>query len=173
MRLIIAIGILLALAVIGATYSGDSNGNTEGKETLPQNKSLIIFNAIKSKGIAVEDAYTSNGSEIKEAFGLENSNIKDDELIAFIIFSYRTEDGVENKVALTLSAIYTALAAEPSLDGVLVMPYDPEKFSLGVGPNLIYTNRSYAQELALQGLPPVTHYNKLEIYTILSEVDEG
>ena len=173
MRAIMAIGILLALAVIGATYSGDSNGNTEGKSVQPQNKSLIIFNAIKSKGIAVEDAYTTNGSEIKEAFGLENSNIKDDELIAFVIFSYRTQDGHEKRIELTLDTIYTTFQAEPTIGGVLVMPYDPSRFSLGVGPNLIYTNRSYAQELALQGLPLVTHYNKLEIYTILSEVDES
>jgi hypothetical protein len=173
MRVVIAIGALLALAVIGATYSGDSNGNTEGKPTQPQNKSLIIFNAIKSKGIAVEDAYTTNGSEIKKAFGLEDSHIASDATIAFVIFSYRTQDGVEKKVGLTLDAIYTAFQAEPSVDGVLVMPYDPSRLSLGVGPNMIYTNRSYAQELALQGLPPVTHYNKLEIYTVLSEVDEG
>lgn len=171
MRIIIAFVILLALAVIGVTYSGDSNGNTEGKPTQPQNKSLIIFNAIKSKGIAVEDAYTSDGSEIKKAFGLEDSNIASDATIAFVIFSYSKQDGVEKKVGLTLDTIYTTFQAEPSLDGVLVMPYDPKELSIGIGPNLIYSNRSYAKELALQGLSPVAHYNKLEIYTILSEVE--
>lgn len=173
MRIIIAFGILVALAVIGATYTENSKEGLEDAYKEPQNKSLIIFNAIKSKGIAIEDVYTSNGSEIKEAFGLEDSNIEDGSLIAFVIFSYSSKDGAEKKVRMTLDAIYAAFQAEPSIDGVLAMPYDPTEFSIGIGPNLIYTNRSYAQELALQGLPHVKHYNKLEIYTILSELYES
>jgi hypothetical protein len=173
MRITIAFGILIALAVIGATYTGGPEDSSDDQVKSPQNKSEIIFNAIKNKGIEVEDAYTSNGSEIKEAFGLDDSNIEDDSLIAFVIFRYSKQDGLDKKIELTLEAIYTAFQAEPSIEGVLVMPYDPSILSIGVGPNLIYTNRSHAQEVALQGLPPVKHYNKLEIYTILSDINEG
>jgi hypothetical protein len=167
MRVVIVLGILLALAIIGATYSGGSNDNTESQPTKPQNKSLIIFNAIKNKGIAIEDAYTTNGSEAREAFGLADSIIKDDDEIAFVIFRYNETKGVDSKVESTLESISAAFLVEPSIDGVLVMPYDPEVFALGGATNMIYTNRSHFEGLALQNLPPRTIYNKLDFYTIL------
>ena len=173
MRIIIALGILIALAVIGVTYTDNSDNGSGDQSNRPQNKSEIIFNAIKKKGIEVEDAYTSNGSEIKKAFGLEDSNIGDDATIAFIIFRYSTSEGVDKKTQLVLEVIYTTLLAEPSIDGVLVMPYDSSVFVIGGGTNLVYTNRSHAQEMALQNLPLVKSYNSFDIYTIISEVNEG
>ena len=179
MRIIIVFGILLALAIIGAIYTENPENPESPKESLedeskePQNKSLIIFNAIRSKGIAIENAYTTNGSEIKEAFGLADSIIADDETIAFVIFRYSGTEGVDVKVGSTLEVISTTFLIEPSIDGVLVMPYDPEVFTLGGATNLIYTNRSHAEELALQNLPPRTIYNKLDFYTIISGLYEG
>jgi len=173
MRVIIILGILIALAVIGVTYTGDTEESLDDQVKLPQNKSLTIFNAIKNKGIDVENAYTTNGSEIKEAFGLEDSIIRDDETIAFIIFRYSKEEGVDKKIESTIHSIYTTFQVEPSIEGVLVMPYDTSTLSLGVGPNLIYANSSYAKEVAFQGLTLRKTYNKFEIYTILSEIDES
>jgi hypothetical protein len=167
MRVIIAFVILLALAVIGANYTGSSGDSAGSESEEPQEKSKVIFNAIKNKGIAVEDAYTSNGSEIKEAFGLEDSEIADDKEIAFVIFRYSNAEGVDIRVQSTLEVMSTAFLLEPSIDGVLVMPYDPEVFTIGGGTNLIYTNRSHFEGLALQNLPPRTVYNQFDMYTIL------
>lgn len=167
MRVIIIFGVLLALALIGATYTESPKGSLEDAQKEPQNKSLVIFNAIKDRGIAIEDAYTTSGSEIKEAFGLGDSIIADDGVNAFIIFRYSDAQGVDIKVASTLESISTAFVVEPSIDGVLVMPYDPEVFTLGGATNLIYTNRSHFEGLVLQKLPPRTIYNNLDFYTIL------
>jgi hypothetical protein len=172
-NLIIGVGVLVVLTVIGATYTDNSTSiPAEGPEE-PQSKSLLIFNTLKEKGIAVENAYTTNGTEIKKAFGLEDSDISPNTTVAFVIFTYSSKDGVEKKVDLTLDVIYTALQVEPSIDGILVMPYDPDELTLGAGPNMIYANRSYAQELALQGVPAIARYNNFDMYTIISEVYEG
>ncbi|MBU2560086.1 hypothetical protein KKA03_04245 [archaeon] len=167
MRIIVIFVVLLALALIGATYTDTPKDGLNDAKGEPQNKSLIIFNAIKDNGIEIEDAYTTNGSEVKEAFGLEDSEIADEAEIAFVIFRYSDAEGVDIKVGSTLEIISTVFLAEPSIDGVLVMPYDPEVFALGGGTNLIYVNRSHLEGLALQNLPPRTIYNKLDFYTIL------
>lgn len=171
MRVIIVVGILIALAVIGATYTGSSDNSSddssESQSPPPQSKSKIIFDTIEKKGIEVENVYTSNGSEIKNAFGLEDSNVENNSTIAFIIFRYSTLEGIDKKLQLVLEAIYTTLSAEPSIDGVLVMPYDP--LSKTVRTSLIYTNRSYAQEVAAQNLSLRKFYNRFDIYIITSE----
>ena len=164
MRIVIAIGILIALAVIGANYTGSFDDSSESQSTPPQNKSEIIFHAIEEKGIKVEDVYTSNGSEIKEAFDLEDSNIEDNSMIAFIVFRYSIQEDIDEKLLSVLGVVYTALSAEPSIDGVLVMPYDPLD-STGRA-SLVYTNRSHAQEVAAQNLPLRNFYNRFDVYTI-------
>ncbi|MEE8403567.1 MAG: hypothetical protein V3R93_07425 [Candidatus Hydrothermarchaeaceae archaeon] len=155
--------IILALLVIGAACMGGSDNSSEGRSP-PQNKSVIIFDAIEKTGIGVENVYTSNGSEIKKAFGLGDSHIEDDSLIAFIIFKYSTPEGIDKKLVLVLNTIYTTLSAEPSIDGVLVMPHDPSIWTGKV--SLIYTNRSYAEEVAAQNLPLIKFYNSFDIYMI-------
>ena len=170
-NLLIGVGILVALTVMGATYTGDSGGISGEASEETQSRSLLIFNTLHNKGIKVENAYTTNGTEIKKAFGLADSKIKEDATVAFVIFTYSSRDGPEKKVDLTLDVIYTTLQVEPSIDGVLVWPYDPDVLTLGDGTNMVYTNRSYAQELALQGVPAIARYNNFDMYTIMTEIE--
>lgn len=161
--------ILMALAVIGAACMGSSDNSSESQSPLPQGKSEIIFDALKKEGIKAEDVYTSNGSEIKKAFGLEDSNIEDDSMIAFIIFRYSIPEGVDAKLLSVLDVIYTTLLVEPSIDGVLVMPHDPSDITGRT--SLIYTNRSYAREVAAQNLSLRKFYNSFDVYVITSGVE--
>lgn len=165
----------MALTVIVATYSEDFGGSSTNDsisepfqvQDSPA-KSAVIFDALKRNGINVTDVYTSNGSEIKKAFGMDDSNIDNASTIAFVIFGYSAPDGVDKKLLLVLNTIYIALSVEPSIDGVLVMPYDPAIWNSRT--SLLYTNRSHAQELAAQKLPLRVFYNELDIYLITSEV---
>ncbi len=160
---------LISLAVVSAACIGSSNDSSEDQSLKSQNKSDIIFYAIQKKGIEVEEVYTSNGSEVKKAFVLEDSKIEDNSTIAFIIFRYSASQGVDKKLQSVLDVIYATLAAEPSIDGILVMPYDPSQTADRT--NLIYTNRSHAREVALQNLPLRKFYNSFNVYAAVSELN--
>lgn len=171
MRSTILAAAVIALAAVGVIYTWDSGNGTddsiESQPTASQDIPGIIFYTIRGGGIDVEEVHITNGSEIKKAFDLSDSNIEDSSKIAFIIFRYSAAEGADRKADQALATIYAALAAEPSIDGVMVMPYDPTDATGRT--SMVYTNRSYALEVAVQNLTLRKFYNSFDVYAITRE----
>lgn len=171
MKFVIIFGAIMVLAAAGAFFQGGPGSGADAGQEAPKDKSELIFDAVKKKGVQVERSLVSNGTEIKKAMEIEDLGIDDNSTVSFLIIRYSNQEGIDIKLLSVITAIYTTLAVEPSIDGVFVMPYDP--FVRESKVNLIYTNRSYSEKVASQKLPLRKFFNSFDVYTITRDLNAG
>ncbi len=155
--------IIVGLLIVALLVFGFVQPELKSKKTEQASGSKeIVKNALDKADVLVEDVLITTGSEAAIAFNVTEVKIPEKDKIAIVMFrmprkKYEEEDSLSEYVKI----INVTLHAEPSIQGV--MAFDTRLASFFGTAQIVYANRSHAENLLRQNLSGEEFINRVTV----------